>query len=122
MVGKLKFQIKSQIADSVVAVKAFINEEICRERVSPLPADLPGVSGRVDEQLRYVLVAPIYDKDKTAVWDTVDFDTNTDKGEALLSNEVSDAAMFHLAAHLRLFLTFPGAELTFTGDHRAVSP
>jgi hypothetical protein len=53
-----------------------------------------------------VLAAPIYNKDKeNSVWGVVDLDTSTETGKALLSNEVSDSVIYHLAEHLRVIFS-----------------
>jgi hypothetical protein len=98
-VGKLRFEISAENAQRIAVVRALRDERICRTAVAPLPGHFPGITGDVDDSLTFVLAAPIFDKNG-AVWGTVDFDTATDGGKALLSTEASDAVMHQLARHL----------------------
>lgn len=106
-VGKLRFQISTEIAKDVAVVRAVLDERICRTPVAQLPPCKPGVKGDVDDRLNFVLAAPIFD-DKGAVWGTVDFDASTESGKALLSTEVSDAVMHQLAKHLKVVFQLQG--------------
>jgi hypothetical protein len=104
-VGKLRFQMTAENAERVAVVRAFRDERICRTTISPLPKDARGVTGDVDDNLTFVLAAPILDA-KGTLWGTVDFDAATEKGKALLSTEVSDAVMHQLARHLQVIFSF----------------
>jgi hypothetical protein len=106
-VGKLRFQISTEIAREVAVVRAVLDERICRTPVEPLPPSKPVVTGDVDDRLNFVLAAPIFD-DAGAVWGTVDFDASTESGKALLSTEVSDAVMHQLAKHLKVVFQLRG--------------
>jgi hypothetical protein len=106
MVGRLRFEINSETTQRVAIVRAVVDEKICRTKVEPLPANLPGYTGKVSDDLRFVLAAPIRTK-QGDIWGTVDFDAGNDVGEALLSNEVCDAAMFQLAQHLQIIFSVP---------------
>jgi len=106
MVGRLHFEINSETAQRVAVVRSVIDGRICRTKVEPLPQDLPGYSGKVSDDVRFVLAAPIHARDGD-VWGTVDFDAGNEVGQALLSNEVSDATMFQLAQHLQIIFSLP---------------
>jgi hypothetical protein len=74
--------------------------------VTPLPDDIKGISGEIEEKLNFVLAAPIYNRDDShSVWGVVDFDTSNNVGKALLSTSISDNVMFHLAEHLRILFS-----------------
>ncbi len=98
-VGKLKFDLNSEVAKKVAVVRAALDDRICRTVVEPLPAELRGVAGDVSDDLTFVLAAPIQDS-KGVVWGTVDLDAASEAGRALLQTEVSNAVMFQLAKHL----------------------
>src|SRR5262249_41073692 len=104
MVGKLRFNISSEMAERVAVVRAIINEEITRTKVLPLPAALEMATGGISEVLSFVLASPIYKEDGTT-WGVVDFDASSEAAEAFLSTEISDATMFQLAQHLRIIFS-----------------
>lgn len=103
-VGKLKFDLTSEVSKKVAVVRAALDDRICRTVVEPLPVDLEGVSGDVADNLSFVLAAPIKDS-KGIIWGTVDLDTASEAGKALLLTEVSNAVMFQLARHLSVIFS-----------------
>jgi hypothetical protein len=109
MVNQLSFKIDAQTAEKVAVVRAVVDRRICRTPVEPLPPDFDGAEGAVSADLSFVLAAPILMPDES-VWGTVDFDAGNRVGEALLLTEVSDAAMFQLAQHLRIILALPAQQ------------
>jgi predicted nucleotide-binding protein with TIR-like domain len=104
MVGKLRFDITPEVAQRVAVVKAVIDEEITRTKITPLPDAMEKAAGEVSEELSFVLAAPIFKKDGS-IWGTVDFDASTKAAEIFLSTEVSNAAMFQLAQHLKIIFS-----------------
>jgi hypothetical protein len=54
----------------------------------------------VEDDLTFVLAAPILDQDHK-VWGTVDFDTTNELGKARLSTRLADTAIFQLSSHLQ---------------------
>jgi hypothetical protein len=104
MVGKLRFDITPEIAKKVAVVRAVINEEITRTKVSPLPDALERATGGVSEDISFVLAAPIF-KENGSIWGSVDFDASSEVAETFLSTEVSDATMFQLAQHLKIIFS-----------------
>jgi hypothetical protein len=100
-VGKLRFNISSETAKTVAVVRALLDQRVCRTPVTHLPKPLLNVSGDVDDNLSFVLAAPIFDE-TGAVWGTVDFDTARDAGMAMLSTEESSAVIHQLAKHLQI--------------------
>lgn len=104
MVGRLKFEISPEIAEKVAVVRAVINEEVTRTKVSPLPDSLERETGAVSADLSFVLAAPIF-KDDGSIWGCVDFDASSAEAEKFLSTEVSDATMFQLAQHLKIIFS-----------------
>jgi len=103
-VGKLRFELNSEVAKKVAVVRAAVDEKICRTPVAPLPKGAPGITGDVADDLRFVLAAPIKRNDGN-IWGTVDFDTASEEGQALLSTEVSNAVMFQVARHLQVIFS-----------------
>jgi hypothetical protein len=103
-VGLLRFGLRREVAERIVVVRAALDKEPSRTPVKPLPPNAEGVSGEVEESLKFVLAAPILNDDKS-LWGVVDFDTENDIGKALLMNTVSDSVMHHLARHLRLIFS-----------------
>jgi len=102
----LSFDLDRALADKVVVIKAFFDRRPARTAVQPMPKNMKGVKGEVSEDLEFVLAVPIYNRDKeSSIWGVVDFDTSNDIGRALLSNDVSDTVMYHLADHLRLIFS-----------------
>lgn len=108
MVGKLKFDINSEVAKRVAVVRAVIDASITRTEVKPLPPDFKGLYGEIADDLSFVLAAPIYTH-KGEIWGTTDFDAGNEIGKQLLSSEVSDAAMYQLSQHLKQILSLPEA-------------
>jgi hypothetical protein len=104
LVGKLKFPLKEEWADRIAVVRAAVREEITRAEIEPLPTEFTETTGSVAPDLSFVLAAPILSQDGS-LWGTVDFDTASQKGKALLNTEVSDAAMYQLAQHLKLIFS-----------------
>jgi hypothetical protein len=100
-VGKLRFNVSADVARTVAVVRACLDQQIFRTSISAFPEPSPGIAGTIDDRLSFVLAAPIFD-DKGSVWGTVDFDTSSEAGKALLSTEVSDAVMHQLARHLQI--------------------
>jgi hypothetical protein len=98
-VGILRFDLNSAVAKRVAVVRAAVDDHICRTAVEPLPPDLEGSTGDVTDNLAFVLAAPIK-TEGGEIWGTVDFDTASEEGKAILSAEVSNAVMFQLARHL----------------------
>lgn len=107
LVGKLRFDINSEVAKKVAVVRAVIDESICRTEVEPLPKNFKGVAGDVSDDLSFVVAAPITKKDGS-IWGTVDFDTATESGKLILSTEESNALMFQLAQHIRVIFSLEG--------------
>ena len=101
VVGRLRFAIRTDLADRIAVVKSVVNGAIARTEVAPLSDDAEGVSGEIEKDLKFVLACPIYDADKS-IWGVIDFDASTDDGRALLQTEVSDAVMFQLAKHIQV--------------------
>lgn len=105
VVGKLKFEITPEEAKRVAVVQCCLAEEITRTEVSILP-DVPGsMRSQISDELRYVLAAPIFNPDGS-VWGIVDFDASTPAAQALLSEEVAEAAIFQIAQFLQSIISF----------------
>jgi hypothetical protein len=98
-VGRLRFELDSATAKRVVVVRAVLDDHICRTPVSPLPPDLQKAAGDVAADLDFVVAAPIR-LPNGEIWGSVDFDTSTEEGKALLSHEMSNRVMSQLASHL----------------------
>jgi hypothetical protein len=109
-VGQLRFDINAETAVRVAVVRAFINGQITRTAVKPLPPEMKEITGDVSDEVRCVLAAPIRNADRS-IWGVVDFDAGNDKGRKLLFTEVSDAAMFQLAQHIQLIISFYPADI-----------
>lgn len=103
-VGRLKFPLEEEWVERVAVVRAAVRRETARAEVEPLPDDFLKESGYVAPDLAFVLAAPIVNPDGS-LWGTVDFDTTSAKGKALLNTEVSDAAMYQLAQHLKMIFS-----------------
>lgn len=102
----LSFDLDRKLADKVVVVRAYFDKQPARTPVEPLPEGIHGVAGEVSDKLMFVLAAPIHNHDpEHSVWGVVDFDSSNEIGRALLSTEVSNNVMFHLAEHLRLLIS-----------------
>jgi len=97
-VGKLRFTVNSDVAKKVAVVRAALDDRICRTAVEPLPADLKGINGDVADDLTFVLAAPIKDS-KGAIWGTVDFDTSSEAGRALLSTLAKHLSVIFALEH-----------------------
>lgn len=114
LVGRLSFELRADLVERVAVVKAAINDMIARTEVTPLPADITGIAGDVDQDLKFVLACPIYDRDGS-VWGVLDFDAATESGMALLKTSVSDAVMFQLAKHIRVVFSLSDSNLAVGG-------
>lgn len=113
-VGKLRFEITSEVAEKVAVVRAVIDERICRTEVRTMPKGTHGVTGDVADNLRFVLAAPIKRNDGT-IWGTIDFDAASPEGQELLSTEVSNSVMYQVACHLQVIFS-----LSDTADRKAL--
>jgi hypothetical protein len=103
-VNVLSFPLERSLADDVVVVRAYFDKQPVRTAPQSLSKAGQGIKGHVNEDLQFVLAAPITNKDGS-VWGVVDLDASNDVGRALLSNGVSNNVMYHLAAHLRLLFS-----------------
>jgi hypothetical protein len=101
-VGRLKFPITKAMADKVVVVRCFLDNETKRtpqiegSTVAELPSNLKGVKGQVKSGLEYVLAAPITTDD--GIWGVVDFDASNKVGKKLLQNEKTSSAVIQRLA------------------------
>ena len=93
-------------ANKVAVVKSVINSSIARTEVKPLPSNLHGVHGEINDEVSFVLAFPIFKTDGS-IWGTIDFDAGNETGKRLLETEVSDATMFQLSQHLKVILSLP---------------
>lgn len=101
-VGITRFSITEETFKEIAVVQCVMSRRITRARVRPLSQTTARrVEGEIKPDLRFVLAAPIFDDDNN-VWGTVDFDTSTETGEALLSTGIAEAAMHQLSQHLRV--------------------
>lgn len=103
-VNVLRFDIDSETANQVAVVKAALEKRVVAVAVSPLPETLDGIQGEVEEDLCFVLAAPILGP-KGEVWGTVDLDASSPKGKQLLRQEMSKNVIFELGRHLYMILT-----------------
>jgi hypothetical protein len=101
-VNKLRFQINWELAKKVAVVRAFMDEEVCKTKIEPLPSDTVGVSGDPEPSLKYVLAAPINKQGE--VWGTVDIDTADEAGIKILESLQTESALFRFAKHLGFLL------------------
>lgn len=99
-VGVLRFEINDETSKQVAIVKAAIRKETVAVKVKPLK----GIKAEIDENLCFVLAAPIIGPNGE-VWGTVDIDASSPEGEQLLNNARAKEALFELGRHLYLALT-----------------
>lgn len=102
-VNLTRFPLTPEASAEIAVVRCAMTDKIVRTAVRPLPATLE-TGGEVDQDLTYVLAAPIHD-DKGAVWGTVDFDTSSQIGEERLATPLADAAIFQLTQHLQVIFS-----------------
>jgi len=101
-VGITRFPLTKATAQTVAVVRCALDGRITRTRVAPLPDELEeAASDTVDDDLTFVLAAPILDGNQQA-WGTIDFDTSNELGKERLSTGLADAAIFQLAQHLQV--------------------
>ncbi len=103
VVGVLSFSIDPETAGEVAVVKAALQKRVVAVPVSILSEDLDGVHGEVEEDLCFILAAPILGSNGE-VWGTVDFDASRPEGEKLLRQEMSHSVIFDLGRYLHLAL------------------
>lgn len=103
-VGITRFDLTEEAEQDVAVVRAFKSKSTVGTPIRPNPR---GAHGAVDQQIRYVLATPIFNKDRT-VWGCVDFDTANDIGEPLLSSRISESVMLQLARHLSIIFESHG--------------
>lgn len=96
--GITQFPLTREVAQDVAVVRCALDRRITRTRVAPLPES---ASDTVDDDLTFVLAAPILDEDQRA-WGTIDFDTSNELGKERLSTDLADAAIFQLSQHLQV--------------------
>lgn len=104
-VGTTRFTVSEEVAREVAVVRSVLSRKITRTPVRP-PSELvkSETQDAIKKDLTFVLAQPIF-SDDGSVWGTVDFDTSTETGQALLSTDVSDAAMFQLSQHLQVIFS-----------------
>jgi hypothetical protein len=101
-VGVTRFPLNQETARSVAVVRCALDGKITRTHIGPLSEELEeATSDTVDDDLTFVLAAPILDGDQRA-WGTIDFDTSNELGKERLSTGLADAAIFQLAQHLQV--------------------
>ncbi|MDQ3985863.1 MAG: hypothetical protein M3280_05125 [Actinomycetota bacterium] len=111
-VGVTRFALSPELMEEIAVVRCAMTGKITRMRVEPLSGTaVDGTKGPVSEDVRFVLAAPILDADDR-IWGTVDFDTSNTTGETLLSTEISEAAMFQLAQHLKVIFAIQKSSLS----------
>ncbi|HTL07237.1 MAG TPA: nucleotide-binding protein [Chitinophagaceae bacterium] len=103
VINQLMFAINSETEKQVAVVKAALRKEVCASPISVLPENIEGVEGAIDENLCFVLAAPILGPDGE-VWGTVDFDASNKTGENILRKQMSKSVLFDLGKHLYLTL------------------
>ena len=103
----LSFKMDSETAKQVAVVQAARNKRVVGVSVSPLAEDLDGVQGEVEEDICFILAAPILGPNGE-VWGTVDLDTSSPEGEKLLKQPLSKNVIFELGKHLYMALTQKG--------------
>ncbi|WP_420581603.1 hypothetical protein [Reichenbachiella sp.] len=102
VVNKLKFKISQNSSREVAVVKSALNRKIEESEIKPISENLKlngEVVGDIDNQLTYVVAAPIYSSDNK-IWGIVDFDTSSEVGMETLQKDSSKATMFKLASLL----------------------
>ncbi len=100
----LTFKVDDVTARQVAVVKAAIRKSVVAVAVSPLVGDVDAIQGEVEEDIRFILAAPILGENGE-VWGTVDLDASSPEGEKLLRQSLSKNVIFELGKHLYLALT-----------------
>jgi Predicted nucleotide-binding protein containing TIR-like domain len=103
VVGELMFGINPETEKQVAVVKAFRQKKVCSSPISVLPENLEGVKGEVEDDLCFVLAAPIMKPDGE-VWGIVDFDASNKEGEYILRQHTSEVLLFELGNLLNCLL------------------
>ena len=100
-VGRTRFAITREAAHRVVVVRCYLDDKIgsTRDQVQPLPPGFTEAKGNINPDLRYILAAPIRDRDGK-IWGVIDFDASNENGKALLKNEFSNTVIIRLATQL----------------------
>ncbi|HEU0209536.1 MAG TPA: nucleotide-binding protein [Candidatus Udaeobacter sp.] len=108
-IGRTRFAIKEEAASRVVVTRCYLDNKMRRtegsteDQVQPLPAGFKEAKGNIKPNLRYVLAAPIRDRDDK-IWGVVDFDASNENGKTLLNNELSNTVIMRLATQLSTVL------------------
>jgi Predicted nucleotide-binding protein containing TIR-like domain len=103
-VDVLKFDITPETEKQVAVVKAAVYKEVCAIPIARLSSELEGMHGKVEDDLCFVLAAPILGP-RGQVWGTVDFDTSNQVGVKILNTEMSKNTLFELGRYLYRALT-----------------
>lgn len=111
------FPLTEEAAHQIAVVKCVMNKETTCTEVQPLSAELSQVQGPVDSDLRFVLAAPIWNKTRSEVWGTVDFDASNNLGRERLSSKPARAAILQLTQHLEVIFNLTEAPST-NGTHK----
>ena len=102
----LTFPLRRDLADKVAVVRAYFDAEPGRTRVEHFSEEQEGVKGEISESVNFVLAVPIFeDRSRNGIWGVVDLDSSNEIGRNLLSSDVSDNVMWHLAEHIRLLFS-----------------
>ena len=101
--GALRFDINDETKSQVIVVRSYMERAVVGCEVSVIPEDFDGMEGEVQDNLCYILAAPIIGPDKN-VWGIVDFDTSTSTGMEVLKSEYVKPVLFNLGKYLYMSL------------------
>jgi hypothetical protein len=113
-VGVTRFAIDDETAKDAIVVRCYQKERSQRTEWSENEQseshgdevsgrEIKGSAGKIKDDLKYVLAAPIRDK-HGSIWGVVDFDASNEKGQALLQTELAGTVMLSLIRQLRFIL------------------
>jgi predicted nucleotide-binding protein with TIR-like domain len=109
-VGVTRFPITEETAKDAIVVRCYLEKKTKRtEREEESHGSdvsgnqIQGVEGKIKSDLKYILAAPIRNRDGS-IWGVLDFDTSNETGKTLLQTELAGSVMMSLVRQLQVIL------------------
>jgi len=106
-VGITRFPITAEAAKEAIIVQCYLANRttttIESHGADVSGNEVEGAEGKIKPDLKYILAAPIRNKDGS-IWGVVDFDTSNEIGKKKLQSELAGTVMMSLVRQLRIIL------------------
>lgn len=100
----LAFDLHAPYEETPVVVQAYRRRRATFHEVRSHVEGQPGVEGRVSDEIKAILAAPIIVEKDGEPWGAVDFDAERKEGLAILRTKAAESAIYAVASHLAQLL------------------